>query len=133
MGLADALAGDTSPLLKLWPRVGPDSHTQRTHWGKTVFICPIGIEARFAPECASSNTTESSNWRFSPIICNFLLHCQRPVAIVRTTQHSTVETLFLIAGKEERLHANEWSALVRHSGVVAQRRSAHKNGEGKAD
>ena len=104
------------------------------HIGReTAFICLIGIIARFAPECASSNTTESSNCRFSQIICNFLLHFQRPVAIVRTTQHSTVETLLLIAEKEKRQHANAWSALVRRSGVVAQRRSAHKNGEGKAD
>ena len=107
--------------------------TLNEHVGRErAFICLIGIIARFAPECASSNTTEKSDCRFPPIICNFLLHFQRPVAIVRTTQHSTVETLFLIAEKEERQHANEWSALVGRSGVVAQRRSAHNNGEGKA-
>ena len=107
--------------------------TLNEHIGReTVFICLIGIIARFAPECASSNTTESSNCRFSPIICNFLLHFQRPVAIVRTTQHSTVETLLLIAEKEKgsmRMHGRHWFGAV----VWWPSNAAHKNGEGNAD
>ena len=74
--------------------------------GETVFICLIGIVARFAPECASPNTIESSNCRFPPIIFNFLLNYQRPVAIVRTTQHSTVEAVFLVAEKRNNMRVN---------------------------
>ena len=80
----------------------------------TAFICLIGIGARSASECASSNTLESSNCRFSQIICNFLLNYQRPVATACTTQHRTVEALFLVAEKRNnvQIDCRHWVGTV---------------------